>query len=158
MSLRFPSHSLPAVALGLASLLPHGSGAQQAADAHHFAVAGDHFELDGKPLEVLAGEIQYARVPRAYWRQRIRMAHAMGLNTIATYVFWNVHEPKPGEYDFSGNNDLVAFIKTVQEEHMHVVLRAGPYSCAEWEFGGFPAWLLADPKTILRSWFRWSAG
>jgi beta-galactosidase len=153
MSLRFPSHSLPAVALGLASLLPHGSGAQQAADAHHFAVAGDHFELDGKPLEVLAGEIQYARVPRAYWRQRIRMAHAMGLNTIATYVFWNVHEPKPGEYDFSGNNDLVAFIKTVQEEHMHVVLRAGPYSCAEWEFGGFPAWLLADPKmkTALRT-------
>ncbi|SEF92292.1 beta-galactosidase [Bryocella elongata] len=153
MSLRSSLRSLSPFALALAAMLPHCTAAQAPAEAHRFAGAGDHFELDGKPLLVLSGEIHYARVPREYWRQRIRMARAMGLNTIATYVFWNVHEPKPGVYDFSGNNDLVAFIKTVQEEHMHVLLRAGPYSCAEWEFGGFPAWLLADPKmaTALRT-------
>lgn len=127
--------------------------AERPSDAHTFQVAGNHFEMDGKPFQVLSGEIHYMRVPRAYWRDRIRMARAMGLNTIATYVFWNVHEPKPGVYDFNGQNDLAAFIKIAQEEHMYVLLRAGPYSCAEWEFGGFPAWLLADPRmqTALRT-------
>jgi beta-galactosidase len=142
-----------AVLLALFSLLAPVCFAQLPADAHTFKVVGSHFELDGKPFQVLSGEIHYARVPRAYWRDRIRMARAMGLNTIATYVFWNVHEPKPGIYDFSGQNDLAAFIRIAQEEHMYVLLRAGPYSCAEWEFGGFPAWLLADPhmQTALRS-------
>jgi beta-galactosidase len=120
---------------------------------HQFVVQGDHFELDGKPIQIVSGEIHYARIPREYWKQRMEMAKAMGLNTIATYVFWNVHEPRPGVYDFTGNNDLLAFLKLAQQEHLHVLLRAGPYSCAEWEFGGFPAWLLADPKmsTALRT-------
>lgn len=129
-------------------------GAHAAPVKHHtFGVEQDHFVLDGKPFEILSGEMHYARIPRAYWRDRIRMAKAMGLNTIATYVFWNVHEPSPGVYDFSGNADLVAFLRTVQEEGMYVILRAGPYSCAEWEFGGYPAWLMADPKmtTALRT-------
>ena len=127
--------------------------AQQSAPAHSFAVQGDHFALDGKPFQVIAGEMHYERIPREYWRARMEMAKAMGVNTIATYVFWNMHEPRPGVYDFSGNNDLVAFLKLAQEEHLYVLLRAGPYSCAEWEFGGFPAWLLKDPKmaTALRS-------
>lgn len=118
--------------------------------AHSFTVHGDHFELDGKPFEIISGEMHYARIPREYWRQRVQMAKAMGLNTIATYVFWNVHEPEPGHFDF---HDLVDFLKIVQEEHMYLLLRAGPYSCAEWEFGGFPAWLLKDPKmsTALRT-------
>ncbi len=118
-----------------------------------FAVVGDHFELNGKPFQVIAGEMHYARIPREYWQNRIRMAKAMGLNTIATYVFWNVHEPRPGKYDFSGQNDLAGFIRAVEAEGLHVLLRAGPYSCAEWEFGGFPAWLLKDPKmkTALRT-------
>jgi beta-galactosidase len=118
-----------------------------------FAVVGDHFELNGKPFQVIAGEMHYARIPREYWRNRVQMAKAMGLNTIATYVFWNVHEPRPGEYEFSGNYDLAAFIRTIEAEGLHVLLRAGPYSCAEWEFGGFPAWLLKDPrmKTALRT-------
>ncbi len=118
-----------------------------------FKVVGDHFELNGKPYLMVSGEMHYARIPREYWRARMEMAKAMGLNTLATYVFWNVHEPKPGVYDFSGNNDLVAFLKLAQEEHLYVLLRAGPYSCAEWEFGGFPAWLLKDPKmsTALRA-------
>lgn len=109
--------------------------------------------LDGKPFQILSGEMHYERIPRAYWRDRMEMAKAMGLNTIATYVFWNVHEPKPGVWDFTGNADLPEFLREAQQEHLHVVLRAGPYSCAEWEFGGFPAWLLANPKmeTALRS-------
>ena len=121
--------------------------------ASSFAVVSDHFELNGKPFQVISGEIHYARIPREYWRARMEMAKAMGLNTLATYVFWNVHEPQPGVYDFSGNNDLAAFLKLAQEEHLYVLLRAGPYSCAEWEFGGFPAWLLKDPRmsTALRA-------
>ena len=139
--------------LAFLALLQRPCFSQPATEHHTFKVVGDRFELDGKPFQVLSGEIHYARVPRAYWRDRIRMARAMGLNTIATYVFWNVHEPKPGVYDFTGQNDLAAFIKIAQEEHMYVLLRAGPYSCAEWEFGGFPAWLLADPRmeTALRT-------
>ena len=89
--------------------------------------------------------MHYARIPRAYWRDRLRMAKAMGLNTITTYVFWNVHEPRPGVYDFSGNNDVAEFIREAQQEGLYVILRPGPYACAEWEFGGFPAWLLKDP-------------
>jgi beta-galactosidase len=113
------------------------------AQPHHtFATEADHFTLDGKPFKVLSGELHYARIPREYWHARLKMAKAMGLNTIATYVFWNVHEPTPGHYDFTGNNDLAAFIKAAQEEGLFVILRAGPYSCAEWEFGGLPAWLL----------------
>jgi len=125
----------------------------QPVPAHRFAIEGDHFTLDGHPFQVISGELHYARIPREYWRARLRMARAMGLNTVATYVFWNIHEPEPGVFDFSGNNDLVAFIKLAQEEHLYVLLRAGPYSCAEWEFGGFPAWLLKDPrmKTALRT-------
>ncbi len=120
---------------------------------HTFTIEGDHFALDGKPFKILSGELHYARIPREYWHARLKMARAMGLNTIATYVFWNVHEPTPGHYDFSGNNDVAAFIKAAQEEGLHVILRAGPYSCAEWEFGGFPAWLLKDPRmsTALRT-------
>jgi beta-galactosidase len=140
--------------LCLAGVSASGLRAQSREDGKQsFVVQGDHFLLDGKPYQVISGEIHYARIPREYWSQRMDMAKAMGLNTIATYVFWNVHEPRPGVYDFSGNYDLVAFLKMAQEKHLHVLLRAGPYSCAEWEFGGFPAWLLKDPKmsTALRT-------
>jgi beta-galactosidase len=143
--------AIASLALSAAAVANHRIFAQNAATG--FAVEGDHFVLKGKPLQVLSGEMHYARVPRAYWATRMKMIRAMGLNTLATYVFWNVHEPKPGVYDFADNNDLVTFIKLAQSEGLHVLLRAGPYSCAEWEFGGFPAWLLADPKmnTALRS-------
>ena len=121
--------------------------------ANSFTAEGDHFLLNGKPFQVIAGEMHYARIPREYWQHRIQMAKAMGLNTIATYVFWNVHEPTPGAWNFAGQYDLAAFIRAIQAEGLHVLLRAGPYSCAEWEFGGFPAWLLKDPRmsTALRS-------
>jgi beta-galactosidase len=115
--------------------------------AHVFAAQGDHFTLDGQPFRILAGELHYARIPREYWRDRLRMAKAMGLNTVATYVFWNVHEPAPGVFEFSGNADVAAFVRLAQAEGLRVLLRAGPYSCAEWELGGFPSWLLATPES-----------
>lgn len=126
------------------------TGAQQNSSTHKFGIEGDHFVLDGKPFQIISGEMHYARIPREYWRDRLKKARAMGLNTVSTYVFWNVHEPKPGAYDFSGGTDVAAFIRMAQEEGLYVILRPGPYSCGEWDLGGFPAWLLADHKTVLR--------
>ncbi len=119
--------------------------------AHSFTAARGEFLLDGKPFQVISGEMHYARVPRAYWRDRLRMAKAMGLNSITAYVFWNWHEPEPGVYDFSGNRDVAEFVREAQQEGLYVILRPGPYSCAEWDFGGFPAWLLKDPNMVVRS-------
>jgi beta-galactosidase len=118
---------------------------------HTFRAAHGQFELDGKPFQVISGEMHYPRIPREYWRARLKMARAMGLNAITTYVFWNEHEPQPGTYDFSGNNDVAEFIREAQQEGLYVILRPGPYVCAEWEFGGYPAWLLKDPATAIRS-------
>ena len=88
--------------------------------------------------------MHYARIPHEYWRHRLKMARAMGLNTIATYVFWNVHEPEKGRWNFKGDADLVEFIREAQQEGLFVLLRPGPYVCAEWEFGGYPYWLLNE--------------
>lgn len=120
------------------------SAAVPPASAHRFEIAGGKFLLDGKPFVIVAGEMHYPRIPRAYWRHRMRMAKAMGLNTIATYVFWNVHEPEKGRFLFRGDADLAAFVRTAREEGLYVILRPGPYVCAEWEFGGFPYWLLTE--------------
>ena len=122
-----------------------------AQEPHKFAAVGDHFELDGKPFRVISGEMHYPRIPRAYWRARFRMAKAMGLNTITTYVFWNEHETQPGVYDFTGNNDVAEFIREAQQEGLYVVLRPGPYVCAEWEWGGYPSWLLKTPGITVRT-------
>ena len=119
--------------------------------AHRFDVENGRFVLDGKPFQIISGEMHYQRIPREYWRARLRMARAMGLNTITTYVFWNIHEPRPGVYDFSGNNDVAEFIREAQQEGLYVILRPGPYACAEWEFGGYPAWLLKDHATKVRT-------
>ncbi|MEZ2443842.1 beta-galactosidase family protein [Chitinophaga sp. RCC_12] len=108
---------------------------------HTFQLGDSAFLLDGKPFQMISGEIHYLRVPRESWRDRLKMAKAMGLNTVGTYVFWNMHEPEKGHYDFSGNNDVAAFVKIAQEEGLWVVLRPSPYACAEWEFGGYPYWL-----------------
>ncbi len=108
---------------------------------HTFQLGDSAFLLDGKPFQMISGEIHYLRVPRESWRDRLKMAKAMGLNTIGTYVFWNMHEPQKGHYDFSGNNDVAAFVKIAQEEGLWVILRPSPYVCAEWEFGGYPYWL-----------------
>jgi beta-galactosidase len=107
--------------------------------------------MDGKSYQIISGEMHYTRIPRAYWRDRLQKARAMGLNTITTYVFWNVHEPHPGDFDFSGQNDIAEFIREAQDEGLNVILRPGPYICAEWELGGYPSWLLKDRSLILRS-------
>jgi len=118
---------------------------------HTLRAAGDHFEFNGKPFQIISGAIHYARVPRAYWRDRLRKARAMGLNTVETYVFWNLHEPTPGQFDFSGQNDIAEFIREAQQEGLFVILRPGPYVCAEWDFGGYPPWLLRDPGMEVRT-------
>jgi beta-galactosidase len=125
------------------------SFAQQA--PHSFALGDSVFLLDGKPFQIISGEIHYPRVPREAWRQRMQMAKAMGLNTIGTYVFWNVQEPEKDQFDFSGNNDIAAFVKTAQEEGLWVILRPSPYVCAEWEFGGYPYWLQNEKGLVVRS-------
>ena len=118
---------------------------------HEFALGDSAFLLDGKPFQIISGEMHYPRIPRDAWRQRMQMAKAMGINTVGTYVFWNVHEPQKDSFDFSGNNDISAFVKTAQEEGLWVVLRPSPYVCAEWEFGGYPYWLQNEKGLIVRS-------
>jgi beta-galactosidase len=112
---------------------------------------GPQFVVNGHALQIISGEMHYPRIPREYWRDRMRKARAMGLNTISTYVFWNLHEPRPGVFDFAGQNDVAEFVRTAQEEGLYVLLRPGPYVCSEWDLGGLPAWLLADPEMVLRS-------
>lgn len=131
--------------------LAAGIALAQPAGPHTFAVANGQFQLDGHPYQILSGEMHYPRVPRVYWRDRFRMARAMGLNTITTYVFWNLHEPHPGVYDFNGQNDVGEFIREAQQEGLNVILRPGPYVCAEWDLGGYPSWLLKDRNLTLRS-------
>ena len=93
---------------------------------HTFGWKDENFLLDGKPFQIISGDMHYARVPREYWRDRMRKMKAMGLNTLTTYVFWNLHEPQPGRFDFSGNLDLAAYVKMAQEEGLWVILRPGP--------------------------------
>lgn len=125
--------------------------ADPSAPTHSFEVGGGKFLKDGKPYQIISAEMHYVRIPRAYWPDRLRKAKAMGLNTITTYAFWNAHEPRPGVYDFTGQNDIAAFIRAAQAEGLDVILRPGPYVCAEWELGGYPSWLLKDRKLVLRS-------
>ncbi|MDR3689377.1 MAG: beta-galactosidase [Fimbriimonas sp.] len=121
------------------------------AQKHRFEIADGKFQLDGKPFLILAGEIHPSRVPKEYWRQRVQMAKAMGLNTISVYQFWNLHEPEKGKFNFRGSEDIAAFLRICQEEGMYAILRPGPYVCAEWEFGGYPFWLLNEPGLVIRS-------
>jgi beta-galactosidase len=125
--------------------------AQPAHTTHRFVVAHGRFELDGKPFQIISGDMDYVRTPRAYWRDRLRMAHAIGINTVMTYVFWNFHEAQPGHYDFTGQRDVAEFVRMAQQEGLYVILRPGPYSCGEWDLGGYPAWLLRDRNLKLRS-------
>jgi len=102
---------------------------------HTFGWREENFLLDGKSFQIIAGDMHYARVPRQYWRDRMKKMKAMGLNTLTTYIFWNLHEPKPGEFDFSGNLDVAAYVRMAHQEGLWVIVRPGPYVCTEWEFG-----------------------
>lgn len=119
-----------------------------------FKIDAGRFTLDGQEIRILSGSIHYFRVVPAYWRDRLEKLKACGLNTVETYVPWNLHEPRPGKYNFSGLADLVGFIRLAQELGLHVIVRPSPYICAEWEFGGLPAWLLADRNMRLRCAYR----
>jgi beta-galactosidase len=119
--------------------------------SHTFAFGGEEFLLDGKPFQIMSGEMHPARIPGEYWRHRIQMTKAMGCNTISAYLFWNYHEAVEGIYDFrTGNRDISRFIATAAEEGMWVIIRPGPYVCAEWEFGGLPPYLLRHPGIKIR--------
>ncbi|MDE5797142.1 MAG: beta-galactosidase, partial [Muribaculaceae bacterium] len=108
------------------------------------------FLLNGEPFVVKAAELHYPRIPRPYWDQRIKMCKALGMNAVCLYVFWNAHEPVEGQFDFTGQNDLAEFVRLCQANDMKVILRPGPYVCAEWEMGGLPWWLLKDKDIRLR--------
>ena len=118
---------------------------------HQFEAGDKAFLLDGKPFLVRAGELHYSRIPREYWDHRIKMTKALGMNTICIYLFWNYHEMEKDKFDFSGEKDIVEFVKLIQENGMYCILRPGPYSCAEWEMGGLPWWLLKKDDLKIRT-------
>ncbi|MBP3213794.1 MAG: beta-galactosidase [Bacteroidaceae bacterium] len=108
------------------------------------------FLLNGKPFIVKAAEIHYPRIPQAYWDHRIKMCKALGMNTVCIYIFWNIHEQREGQFDWTGNNNVAEFCRLAQKNGMYVIVRPGPYVCAEWEMGGLPWWLLKKKDIRLR--------
>jgi len=122
----------------------HGASAD--AKVHRFEIGAADFLLDGEPLQVRCGEIHFARVPREYWRHRLKAIKAMGMNAVCAYLFWNLHEWEEGRFDWEGRRDAAEFCRLAQEEGLWVILRPGPYVCAEWEMGGLPWWLLKNPE------------
>jgi len=118
---------------------------------HTFTVGPDDFLVDGQRFQIRCGEIHAPRVPREYWQHRLRMAKAMGLNTVCAYLFWNLQEPQPGRFDWTGQADAAEFCRVAQQEGLWVILRPGPYACAEWEMGGFLWWLLKQDDLKLRT-------
>ena len=110
------------------------------------------FYMDGEEFHIYSGAMHYFRIPQEYWEDRLLKLRAAGLNTVETYVPWNFHEPKKGQFNFEGMLDIVKFIETAQNLGLYVIVRPGPYICAEWDFGGLPAWLLKDKNIRIRCW------
>lgn len=131
----------------LLALLPLCLSAQKKSS---FEIRDGHFYRNGKVTPVISGEMHYPRIPHQYWRHRLQMMKAMGLNAVATYVFWNFHEPEPGKWNFEGDYNLAEYIRIAGEEGLMVILRPGPYVCGEWEFGGYPWWLQNIPGMEIR--------
>ena len=138
--------SLLALAGGMVSAL--NVSAAPAAPAHTFAIGKQDFLLDGKRFQIRCGEMHFARIPREYWRDRLQRAKAMGLNTVCAYLFWNFHEWEPGQFGWQGQADAAEFCRIAQQEGLWVILRPGPYACAEWEMGGLPWWLLKQDVQV----------
>ena len=121
---------------------------------------GRQFLLDGKPYTIISGAMHYWRIVPEYWEDRLKKLKACGFNTLETYIAWNLHERKEGEFDFSGNLDIVRYIETAEKVGLNIIIRPGPYICSEFDFGGMPSWLLAysdmhlrcnDPKYIAKA-------
>lgn len=140
-------HFIATVALLVTAMLPPVSAARKGGT---FTVGDKTFLLNGKPFVVKAAELHYPRIPRPYWEHRIKMCKALGMNTVCLYVFWNIHEQQEGRFDFTGNNDVAEFCRLAQRNGLYVIVRPGPYVCAEWEMGGLPWWLLKKKDIRLR--------
>ena len=115
-----------------------------------FTTGNKTFLLNGEPFIVKAAEVHYPRIPRPYWEHRIQMCKALGMNAVCIYIFWNIHEQREGQFDFTGNNDVAEFCRLAQKNGLYVIVRPGPYVCAEWEMGGLPWWLLKKKDIKLR--------
>lgn len=134
----------------IASFLCMQTACVQQKNTGTFEIGDRAFLLNGEPFVIKAAELHYPRIPKPYWEQRIKMCKAMGMNTICLYIFWNYHEPEEGKFDFSGQKDIAAFCRLGQENGMYIIVRPGPYVCAEWEMGGLPWWLLKKKNIKLR--------
>lgn len=130
------------------SCASHHSGKEF--DTKSFEIGEGTFLRNGEPFVIKAAELHYPRIPKEYWDQRIKLSKALGMNTVCLYTFWNVHEPEEGKFDFTGQNDIRKFIELCKENGLNVILRPGPYVCAEWEMGGLPWWLLKKKDISLR--------
>jgi beta-galactosidase len=137
--------------LAAAMLFVAASSLHAAEPTHTFAIGDDAFLLDNQPYVIRCGEVHAARVPKEYWRHRLQMAKAMGLNTVCAYLFWNQHEPREGNFTWDDRADIAEYCRIAQELGLWVILRPGPYACAEWEMGGLPWWLLKHDDIALRS-------
>ena len=137
--------------LALAALMLAAPASMQAAQKPGtFTTGNKTFLLNGEPFIVKAAEVHYPRIPRPYWEHRIQMCKALGMNAVCIYIFWNIHEQQEGQFDFTGNNDVAEFCRLAQKNGLYVIVRPGPYVCAEWEMGGLPWWLLKKKDIKLR--------
>ena len=115
-----------------------------------FEIKGNQFLKDGEPIKLISGAVHYFRNLPDTWSDIFKKMRAMGCNCVETYCAWNMHEKKPGEFDFDGILDIAKFIKTAADEGLMAIVRPGPYICAEWEFGGLPWWIQADEEIEIR--------
>ena len=135
----------------LLAFLMIGNAQMSNAQTGSFGIGKQTFLVNDKPIVIKAAEMHYPRIPKEYWEHRIRMAKALGMNTICLYAFWNSHEQTPDNFDFTGQNDIAEFCRLAQKHDMYIIVRPGPYVCAEWEMGGLPWWLLKKKDIKLRT-------